>query len=62
MRIVCAQTVSGPKQSDATAKIKNVGAIAGRACYAGEHTDEVLREIGCDAGEIARLRTGGAVA
>jgi alpha-methylacyl-CoA racemase len=38
------------------------GAIAGRACYAGEHTDDVLREIGCDAEEIARLRAGGAVA
>ncbi len=28
----------------------------------GQHTDEVLRELGCDAAEIARLRAGGVVA
>jgi alpha-methylacyl-CoA racemase len=30
-------------------------------CYAGEHTDEVLRGLGCDDLEIERLRAGGAV-
>jgi alpha-methylacyl-CoA racemase len=33
-----------------------------RPCYAGEHTDEVLRELGCDEGDIERLRAAGAVA
>jgi crotonobetainyl-CoA:carnitine CoA-transferase CaiB-like acyl-CoA transferase len=27
----------------------------------GEHTEEVLREIGCSAGEIARLRADGVI-
>ena len=30
--------------------------------YQGADTDEVLRELGLDAAEIARLRAGGAVA
>jgi alpha-methylacyl-CoA racemase len=38
------------------------GAIARKPCYAGQHTEEVLREIGCDDREINRLRAGGAVA
>jgi alpha-methylacyl-CoA racemase len=33
-----------------------------KPCYAGEHTDEVLRELGCAADEIERLRADGAVA
>jgi alpha-methylacyl-CoA racemase len=32
-----------------------------RPCYAGEHTDEVLRDLGCDGAEIERLRADGAV-
>jgi alpha-methylacyl-CoA racemase len=38
------------------------GEIARKPCYAGEHTDAVLRELGCDQDEIERLRAGGAVA
>jgi alpha-methylacyl-CoA racemase len=33
-----------------------------KPCHAGEHTDDVLRELGCDDGEIERLRASGAVA
>ena len=32
-----------------------------RAPLLGEHTDEVLGELGIDAGELAALRTGGVV-
>jgi crotonobetainyl-CoA:carnitine CoA-transferase CaiB-like acyl-CoA transferase len=28
----------------------------------GEHTDEVLREVGFEAGELERLRAAGAIA
>ena len=37
------------------------GRIARRPPLHGEHTDEVLRECGLDAGEIASLRAEGAV-
>jgi alpha-methylacyl-CoA racemase len=37
-------------------------AIDRRPCYAGEHTDDVLREVGCDESAIERLRADGAVA
>ena len=37
------------------------GGIRHRAPMLGEHTDEVLREIGYSDGEIARLREGGVV-
>jgi alpha-methylacyl-CoA racemase len=33
-----------------------------KPCYAGEHTIEVLRELGCDGDEIEQLRADGAVA
>jgi alpha-methylacyl-CoA racemase len=36
-------------------------AIDRSPCYAGQHTDEVLRELGCDGAEIERLRADGAV-
>ena len=38
------------------------GELAVKACYAGEHTDEVLGELGYDEGVVAELRRGGAVA
>jgi alpha-methylacyl-CoA racemase len=38
------------------------GAIDRPPCYAGQHTDEVLREVGCTDDEIAKLRASGAVA
>ena len=38
------------------------GAIARAAPATGEHTDEVLAELGCDSDEIARLRDLGVVA
>ncbi len=38
------------------------GEIDRAPCYAGQHTDEVLRELGCADEEIAQLRAGGAVA
>ncbi|HEY2815286.1 MAG TPA: CaiB/BaiF CoA-transferase family protein [Acidimicrobiales bacterium] len=37
------------------------GAITRPPCYAGQHTDEVLRELGIDSDEMARLRAGGTV-
>ena len=37
------------------------GGIRTRAAALGEHTDEVLREIGYNDGEIARFRAGGVV-
>jgi alpha-methylacyl-CoA racemase len=38
------------------------GAIDRPPCYAGQHTDEVLRDLGCSDDEIAGLRATGAVA
>ena len=33
--------------------------VPGRLCLLGEHSDEILREAGYSAGEIASLRTKG---
>ncbi|HEV3227551.1 MAG TPA: CoA transferase, partial [Acidimicrobiales bacterium] len=38
------------------------GELAVKACYAGQHTDEVLRELGYDAHALAELRAGAVVA
>ena len=38
------------------------GELAVKACYAGQHTDDVLRELGYDDAAVADLRVGGAVA
>jgi alpha-methylacyl-CoA racemase len=38
------------------------GELAVKACYAGEHTDVVLSELGFDEAEIADLRSGAVVA
>ena len=38
------------------------GALAVKACYAGQHTDDVLRELKYGDAEIAELRTGAVVA
>src|SRR6266566_1452083 len=49
-------TISSPMQVHGVAKVP-----AKRAPELGEHTDEVLRELGFDATEIKILRAGGAV-
>ena len=38
------------------------GELAVKACYAGQHTDDVLRELGYDAAAVTDLRGRGAVA
>jgi alpha-methylacyl-CoA racemase len=38
------------------------GELAVKACYAGQHTDDVLRELGYGDAEVADLRTGAVVA
>jgi alpha-methylacyl-CoA racemase len=38
------------------------GELAVKACYAGQHSDDVLRELGYDDAAVAELRRGGAVA
>jgi alpha-methylacyl-CoA racemase len=38
------------------------GELAVKACYAGQHTDEVLNELGYDAAAIADLRARAVVA
>lgn len=38
------------------------GALAVKACYAGQHTEDVLRELGYGADDIAQLRRDGTVA
>jgi crotonobetainyl-CoA:carnitine CoA-transferase CaiB-like acyl-CoA transferase len=50
-------TISSPIQVHGVAKVP-----ARRAPNLGEHTDEILKELGFDAKEIERLRAGGAVA
>jgi len=49
-------TVSSPMQVHGVAKVP-----ARRAPKIGEHNEEVLQELGFDAKEIERLRTGGAI-
>ncbi len=49
-------TISSPIQVHGTAKTP-----ARRAPGLGEHTDEVLRDLGFDAGGIDGLRTSGAI-
>jgi crotonobetainyl-CoA:carnitine CoA-transferase CaiB-like acyl-CoA transferase len=49
-------TISSPMQVHGVAKVP-----ARRAPGLGEHTDEILRELGFDAQDIDRLRTSGAV-
>ena len=38
------------------------GAVQSPPAAAGDHTEEILRELGYDEGRIARLRDGGSVA
>jgi len=38
------------------------GELAVKACYAGQHTDDVLRELGYDTASTIALRDGGIVA
>ncbi len=51
-----------PSRARAALRPRRPAVIDRKPCYAGEHTDEVLRELGCDEGEIERLRADGAVA
>jgi formyl-CoA transferase len=52
-----ARLSSGPMQFDGTGL-----EIRRRAPDVGEHTDEVFRELGLDDGEVAQLRSAGALA
>jgi len=49
-------TVDTPLQVDGIAKVR-----PRKAPEVGQHTDEILREAGFDADEIAKLRTGNVV-